>query len=66
MTQPGDARQHHRPGRRRRAGLREVPATDQAIRQAVRPERAAPVIAAALAPAAGKPAGGREGGSRGR
>jgi hypothetical protein len=37
MTQLGDARQsdawqHRRPGRHRRAELREVPATDQAIR----------------------------------
>jgi hypothetical protein len=46
--------------------LRGVSATYQAIRQEVRPNRAATEIPAALTPVAGKPVSGWSGGSDGR
>jgi hypothetical protein len=46
--------------------LREVPATDQAIRQEVRPIRAAREIHAALTAMSGKPASEWRGGTDGR
>ena len=64
----GSGSRHHHllPGQRPSIELRDFPTTDQAIRQAVRPKRAATEIPAALTPAAGKPVSGWKGGSDGR
>lgn len=75
MSRPGGARrsvgqtpQAPQPGQRssQNPGLREVPATDQAIRHEVRPHRAATEIPTALTDVAGKAANEWRGGSDGR